>query len=457
MLKVLSLYELNQLIKSVIDTALPQTFLVTAEIASFDIKNHCYITLVDKDEDTIKSEMKAIIFADRYKRLSLEFKNAAGIELAKGIKILFEASVNFHVRYGIKLIIINIDPSYTIGELAIKRKETLERLTKEGLKDRNKKLEFPLVPQTIGIISSPTAAGYEDLLSHLINNPYGYKFTCRLYEAVMQGDKAEASVISALNQCIDDSSYPDVVVIVRGGGSQSDLSCFDSYEIARTIASLPIPVISGIGHERDITVVDEVSNVRVKTPTAAADLIITRIKDFEDIIDSSAHRLVHGAYKLTSDLREKLSFLIKNLDSLVRKELSDNNYRLNAFIKGLMYSLKLIQMQRQYIFREAVKIKALASKDIKGQYNSLDNYFSQIKINSKRRLHAEEERLQSREGNINHLNPWNVLKRGYSITYKNGKAIKSISEVQAGDRLRTTLYTGGLISKVDSILKNKDA
>ncbi len=407
--EVLSLYELNQLIKSVIDTALPQIFPVTAEIVRCDIRNHCYMELVDKDKDTIKAQMRATIWAHRYKTLSVEFKNATGIELAKGIRILFKATVDYHERYGLSLNILNIDPSYTIGEMAVKRKEILERLTEEGLRDRNKKLEFPLVPRRIGIISSPTAAGYEDLLGHLTNNAYGYKFTCKLYEAVMQGDKAEVSISSALNQCADDSPYLDAVVIVRGGGGQSDLHCFDSYEIAKTIAFLPIPLISGIGHERDITVVDEVSNIRVKTPTAAADLIITRIKNFEDMIDSLAHRLVHGTIKLTSDIRERLSFLTKSLENAIRGELLNSNHRLNAFIKGLKYSLKLIQ--------------------------------------------TEQERLRSRESNIDHLNPRNVLKRGYSITYRNDKAIKSISEARVGDSLKTVLYKGELIS----ILKNKDA
>lgn len=404
--KILSLYELNQLIKSIFDTALPQTFLVTAEIASLDIKNHCFLTLVDKDKETIRAEMKAVIWASTYKTLSVEFKEAAGIELNKGIKILFEAFVDFHERYGLKLNIIKIDPSYTIGELAIRRKEILERLTKEGLKDKNKQLEFPLVPQRIGIISSATAAGYEDLLNHLKNNPYGYKFHCRLYEAIMQGDKTEASIINALNQGRHDASYLDVLVIVRGGGGQADLHCFDNYEIAKTIAFLPLPVISGIGHERDITVVDEASNTRVKTPTAAADLIITRVKDFEDRIDSLSHSLVHATNKITANLKETLSFFIKNFESSIKKELFNSYHMLNALIKRLNFSFKIIRTER--------------------------------------------ERLQSKEGNINHLNPQNVLKRGYSITYKNGKAVKSESEVKTGDSLKTTLYKGELISKVES-------
>lgn len=410
-MEIISLYELNQLIRAVLEGSFPETFLVTAEIASCDVKSHCYLTLVDKDKETIRAEMKAVIWADKYKKLSTAFTQATGAGLTKGIKILFEASISFHERYGLKLNIVNIDPSYTIGEMAVKRKEILERLVKEGIKERNKELEFPLVPQKIGIISSSTAAGYEDLMTHLANNTYGYKFTCRLYESLMQGDRAEESVVSALQKCMADASQLDVVVIVRGGGGQADLQCFDSYEIAKAIAFMPVPVIAGIGHERDITVVDEVSNMRAKTPTAVADLIITRVKDFEDRLDSLTHNLVHGTQRLTSDEREKISTLAKNLEAAVRKEQLDNAFKLDLFVKGLKYALKLIQ--------------------------------------------SEKERLRSREGNVGHLNPANVLKRGYSITYHNGKAINSASNADAGDILRTVLYKGELTSIVEKQSRRK--
>ncbi len=411
MSQILSLYELNQLIRSAIQKAFDRTFLVTAEIASCDVKNHCYITLVDKDEDTIRAEIKAVIWANRYKVIAPVFEEETGTILSKGIKILFEAEINFHERYGLKLNIINIDPTYTIGELAVKRKEILERLFKEGLIDRNKALAFPLVPQRIGIISSATAAGYEDLMNHLINNPYAYRFSCKLYETIMQGDRAEESIVSALNQCAHEAMFLDLVVIVRGGGGQIDLHCFDSYEIGKSIALFPLPVISGIGHHRDVTVVDEVSHMRAKTPTAVADMIITRVKNYEDRIDSLVHSVVHGTRRLTSDMKETLSVLLKKLEIATRNDLLNNFHRLNIFIKGLQHSMKFIVNERQ--------------------------------------------KLKAKEGNINHLNPKNVLKRGYSITYNNDTAVKSVSQVNAGDSLRTILHEGELMSKVESKKKNR--
>jgi exodeoxyribonuclease VII large subunit len=401
---IFSLFELNQLIRSVIENGLPHTFLVTAEIASCDVKNHCYLTLIDKDEDTIRAESRAVIWASRYRVIAPVFEEATGAKLSKGIKILLEASVSFHERYGLKLNILNIDPSYTIGELAVRRKEILERLAKEGLIEKNRELEFPLVPQRIGIISSSTAAGYEDLMTHLTNNEYGYKFTCCLYEAVMQGDRAETSITAAMKQCMNDAEHLDVVVIVRGGGGQADLHCFDSYEIGRTIALLPLPVISGIGHQRDVTVVDEVANMRAKTPTAVADMMITRMKDFEDRVESLAHGLVHGAVNLISDRKEELASLSKNVEVTARNELIGNDHRLKILMKGLLYSLKFIGNEKQ--------------------------------------------KLKSRENSITYLNPRNVLKRGYSITYHDGNAVKSTADVEEGDSLRTVLYKGELLSKV---------
>jgi exodeoxyribonuclease VII large subunit len=369
------------------------------------------MTLVDKEEDIVRAEIRAVVWANRYRAIAPVFERATGTRLAKGIKILFQATVNFHERYGLKLTINNIDPSYTVGELAVKRKEILERLFKEELIERNRELEFPLVPQRIGIISSATAAGYEDLMSHLMNNVYGYRFDTRLYEAVMQGDRAEASVVEALHKCANDAGQLDVVVIVRGGGGQVDLHCFDSYEIGKAVALLPLPVISGIGHQRDVTVVDEVSNRRAKTPTAAADMIITCIREFEDRLDTLANSIVHGVRMFTSENQKVLSALSKRLEVSTGNKLLEQTHLLTSSIKGLRYVSKFLKNERQ--------------------------------------------RLKAAESSVNHLNPRNVLKRGYSITYNNGKALKNISDIQKGDSLRTVLSEGEFTSVVEGKKKGK--
>ncbi len=411
MQEILSLYELNSLVRTTIETAFPDTFTVTAEIASCDVKNHCYLTLVDKQNDTIRAEIRAAIWAGRYRVIAPVFEEATGTKLAKGIKILFQATVTFHERYGLKLTIHNIDPSYTVGELAVKRKETLERLAREELIDKNRQLFFPLVPQRIGIVSSSTAAGYEDLMNHLMHNVYGYSFKTRLYEAVMQGDKAEASVVQALKQCASDSALLDVVVIVRGGGGQVDLHCFDSYEIGRAIALLPLPVIAGIGHQRDVTVVDAVSAKIAKTPTAAADMIISAVKEFEDRVDALAHSMAHGVRTMTVGRTQDLSSLSQRLESGSRNILLEGVYRLEALLKGLHYSLKLLKNEKQA--------------------------------------------LKARESSVKYLDPANVLKRGYSITLHNKAVLKTIEGITEGDSLRTILHEGEFTSRLEKKKKTR--
>jgi exodeoxyribonuclease VII large subunit len=408
---VLSLYELNTLIRTLVETSFDRTFLVTAEIASCDVKNHCYLVLVDKKEDSIRAEIRAVIWANRFRSISRAFEKSTGVPVARGIKILFEAEVSFHERYGLKLNILNIDPSYTVGELAVRRKEILERLSKEELIDRNREREFPLVPRRIGIISSSSSAGYDDLMNHLTGNAYGYIFTCSLYEAVMQGDRAEASIISAMKQCADDADSLDLVVIVRGGGGQTDLHCFDSYEIGKAIALLPLPVISGIGHHRDITVVDEVSNRRAKTPTAVADMILAAVRDYEENIDTLAQTLVHGTRNLTLDLTRGLTGLARRLEIASGNAQLRSHHQISTYIKDLKFALKRVQNEKLV--------------------------------------------LKSKEGILKMLDPKHVLKRGYSISYNNGIAVKSVSDLKKGDNLRTVVYDGEIISSVSSKKKTR--
>jgi exodeoxyribonuclease VII large subunit len=229
----------------------------------------------------------------------------------------------------------------------------------------------------------------------------------------MQGDRAEDSIVDALHKCADDASGLDIVVIVRGGGGQVDLHCFDSYEIGKAIALLPVPVVSGIGHQRDSTVVDEVSNRREKTPTAVADMIVTSLKDYEEKLDSSAHNLVHGARNLTSNLKGSLLLVSKRFEIAVRNELQESVHRLATLSKGLQYCLKFLK-------NEALKLKA-------------------------------------RDNSVKHLNPKNILKRGFSITYCNSKAAKTIHDVTEGDELRTVLYDGEVLSRVEQKKKGRQA
>ncbi len=450
---VFSLYELNRRIREAIYLSFPETYLITAEIASIrcDNKGHCYVDLIEKDDTTIIAQMGARIWASTYKILSDEFQKATGINLSKGLKILLNASLNFHERYGLSLIIHDIDPSYTIGEMARKRKEIIDRLTKEGILDRNKKIPLPLVPQKIAVISSRQAAGYEDFINHLDHNPYGYSFSITFHESSMQGDRAEISLLNALSLCERDKEGIDVIAIVRGGGAKADLDCFDSYDIGKKIALMPLPVIVGIGHERDKTVMDEVSHTSVKTPTAAAGFLIDRLRSFEDTIDTLSQRLLNGAKRIRENNLRSLMTLSKFLETTTKSILIKNRYRIDLFSKSIFNTKRFLNRQNSTLSTISEKFRLLAIKDIEGLEKNLQNLSSSLINSTKRFLSKEDEILITKTNSINHLNPLNVLRRGYSITCHDHKALKSADNILKGDTIKTLLYKGKIESKVTSI------
>jgi exodeoxyribonuclease VII large subunit len=270
----ISLFDLNNQVKRTLKERFAEPVWVTAEIASIqeNRSGHCYLELIDKPEgeDNPVAVAKGTIWAFTYRMLKPYFETTTGRSLERGMKVLVQVEVIFHELYGFSLNIKDINPTFTIGDLERKKREIIEQLEREGIIDMNQRLELSLLPKNIAVISSPTAAGLGDFINQLERNSYGYKFHIKLFPAVMQGEKTTESVIAALDRIYEYEYLFDVVVIIRGGGAQSDLGCFDSYDMAANVAQFPIPVIAGIGHERDETIVDRVAFMRVKTPTAAA-------------------------------------------------------------------------------------------------------------------------------------------------------------------------------------------
>ncbi len=386
--QAITLSELNNRIKSVLNDFFPGACWVVAEIADSrcDQKGHCYLTLIEKENDRTVAQAKANIWSYEYRKLVQKFEKSTGEALKSGMKVLFLAAVNFHEVYGLSLNIRDIDPTYTMGEMARKKKEVLERLKKEGLIDRNKGLKLPLVPQKIAIISSSGAAGYGDFINHIENNAFGYRFQYTLFQAIMQGPAAGQSVISALREVQAQRDRFDVVIIIRGGGSQVDLNCFDGYDIAASVATCILPVLTGIGHERDDTVVDMVAHTRLKTPTATAEFLISGLRAFEERIQEARRKLVRYCEKALRDEHHGLDSLVQRLQRTVMND-----------------------------------------------------------------LQREDNKLTVLEKTVRHLDPVNVLKRGYSITFLNGKVLKSASEAEVGSLVITRLYDGTVQSKVEEV------
>ncbi|HAC73775.1 MAG: exodeoxyribonuclease VII large subunit [Petrimonas sp.] len=408
----LSLSELNGQVSDAIRDHLPDTYWVRAETSDVRLNRngHCYLEFIEKDArgQNIVARARGVIWNNVYEMLSSYFETETGQPFVSGLSILVRVSVDFHELYGFSLSVVDIDPSFTIGEIARNRQLVLRKLEEEGVLTLNKELTFPELTNRIAVISSPTAAGYEDFCDQLAKNPYGFVFYTRLFPAIMQGERSEPSVIAALEKIYAHKEHFDAVTIIRGGGSSSDLSCFDSYYLATNCAQFPLPVISGIGHERDITVIDIVAHTRAKTPTAVAELLISHASKTAVELMDLQQRLVEKSGLILQSLQDKLGEL----------------------------SRRMIHSSRFFVREELSVVQQLS-----------------IILNhqAKRLLQAENHSVAEKSQYIHMASPENILKRGYTLTLKNGKIIKSATELSEDDIIET-LFTDG---KAESIITKK--
>jgi exodeoxyribonuclease VII large subunit len=407
--QALSLHELNGLVKRSIRSCLPDTYWVQAELSDVrsNYSGHCYLEFIQKDAsgNNLIAKARGTIWSNVYKMLKPYFEQETGQAFTSGIKVLVEVSVEFHELYGYSLTVLDIDPTYTVGDMERKRREILRQLEEEGVIDLNKELEMPLLPQRVAVISSATAAGYGDFCNQLANNPRGYGFRTELFPAIMQGERVEESILSALDAINERLDEFDVVVIIRGGGATSDLSGFDTYLLAASCAQFPLPIITGIGHERDDTVIDKVAHTRVKTPTAAAEFLITRMDKCNDALNEMSNRLMQGVRNRLMWEHRRIENLVQRIPSVAMKRIADAKYDLLAAQRDLQMA------SRQFLFKK------------------------------KHRFELLQQRL-------NDAMPEKQLARGYSITLKDGKAVKDASALKEGDVLVTMLHQG----KVESVV-----
>lgn len=383
--------------------------------------------LIQKDERTATPIAKASAkcWANKWMLIRPGFERTTGQRLHAGMKVLLKVFAQFHEAYGFSWIVTDIDPTYTLGDMARKRQEIIRQLKEEGVFDLQKELQLPLFCQRIAVISSETAAGYGDFCNQLADNPYGFQFHTRLFPAIMQGEGVEQSIINALNRIYNGQF--DCVVIIRGGGATSDMSGFDTLALAENVANFPLPIITGIGHDRDESILDMVSHIRVKTPTAAAALLIDHLKTILDAINESQTRLTHYAQQKLSTLHSQLSTIAETLPRIFSTVKTRQEARLDAL------NSRLINHAQQRI--------------INGKL-SLVNIENHLPLLLDRRLMAEQHRLQLIEEKTKNLDPALLLKRGYSITLHNGKAVRSPQQLQSGDEIETRLANGSIRSVV---------
>lgn len=415
--KELSLHELNACVREALQEAMPERYWVRAEVSEARVhpSGHCYLELIEKEEATGRTVAKAraTIWATTFRLLRPWFEQSTGQTLTAGIKILILVSPTFHELYGYSLTIHDIDPAYTLGDAARRRAAILQQLRDEGVADMNKELAWPALPQRFAVISSPSAAGYGDFMNQIQNNPYGYKIYTALFAASMQGEQTESSIIEALDHIARHEELFDGVVIIRGGGATSDLNSFDSYPLAVNIAQFPLPVITGIGHERDDTVIDLVANTRVKTPTAAAEWIIARLHEAD-------LRVAGLSLALSDEVRNRL------------------------------------QREKQTLQRATADLPRLVERRILNERHRSELWLEQIRHALRARLDAERNRLETFGTTIELVSPQSLLQRGYSLTLHLGRVVKSVGDLAPGDTIETLLADGTVVSRVDNTQPDKN-
>jgi exodeoxyribonuclease VII large subunit len=404
----LSLFELNSLVRESLGNSFPDTYWVEAELMEIrESKGHCYMELIQKDlfSTTPVARASAKCWRTQWSKVREEFLKATGGYPQPGMKLLLNVSVDFHPAYGFALIVGSIDPVFTLGDMARKRQEIIDTLKAEGVYDLQRELQLPLFCQRIAVISSQTAAGYGDFCNQLLNNDYGLSFSPTLFPAVMQGETVEQSIVAQLNEINNRLNDFDCVVIIRGGGATSDMAGFDSLLLAENVANFPLPIITGIGHERDECVLDLISYMKVKTPTAAAAFLIESLADVLERVEEARNTIVANMALLIERQKTRIEQLSAMISTNARLFLSREDSRLDKIKTGFLVALQ-------------------------------------------QKMTYEKHRLQLMSQRVEALNPALLLKRGYSMTLLNGKVVRDASMLSSGQEIETILEKGRVKSQV---------
>ena len=426
----MTLLELNGLVRSVIEGTLSGEYWVEAELAEArESRGHCYMELIQKDprSATPVARAQAKCWRQTWAVVRPYFERATGQTLHAGLQVMLRVYAQFHEAYGFSWIVTDIDPTYTLGDMARKRLEIIRRLKEEGVFDLNKELPLPLFTQRIAVVSSATAAGYGDFCAQLAANEYGYRFTTRLFEAVMQGEKVEQSVIAALNRINAEADSFDCVVIIRGGGATSDMSGFDTLALAENVANFPLPVITGIGHDRDESVLDMVSHTRVKTPTAAAALLVGRLRTVDEQIDALRQRLARAVTATLIAEGRRVWHIAERIPTLFAVMKTRRTARIDLL---------------------ATRINAAAMRQVAAARQRTEAAAQAAWPAAARAVEAQRHRLQLLTQRAAALDPTLLLRRGYSITTIGGRALRNAADVKAGDVIETRLEEGTIKSTV---------
>lgn len=471
----LTLSALQAQVKRSLEETFTAPVWVIAEISELTVNRsgHCYLDLVETEQgtDNVIARCRATIWSYTFRMMRPYFETTTGQVFTEGLKVLLQAKVEYHEVYGFSLNIRDIDPVYTLGDMARQRREIIRRLQEDGVFEMNKELELPVVPQRIAIISSPTAAGLQDFMDQLHNNPHQFVFYTKLFDAVMQGNEAPQSIMNALDLIFELEDLFDAVVIIRGGGAQLDLACFDHYELASHVAQFPLPVITGIGHDKDDTVIDLVAHTRMKTPTAVAEFLISGALRFSQELKELEKHFTELVTDRLEDKKTRLNDAADQLNQLVSQMIVTQQNRLTiariqlanqseAFLKNQQSGLRqltvgvrnltnrFVSRQSHLLDQSGNKLRFVFREQIINNKNLINQFQYLIKIRSLDQIQKEKKDLSTIQEKLRLVDPQNILKRGYSLTMMNGKIIKSVQQLKKGDLLETRLSDGMITSEV---------
>lgn len=432
----ITLQEFNNRIKRLLADPSVMNCWVVAETTDVRINQHCYLQLLEKNPKTgaTVAKIKAIIWGSQFRFLNARFKQVTGRDIGNDMKIMVCLSVNYSPQYGLTVVINDINPEFTLGDMERQRQEILNRLTQEGIIGQNKTVPVPPVLQRIAIVSAAGAAGYGDFMKQLTDNKYGVCFYPCLFQATMQGVKTVPTVLAALDKVEQNQHLFDCVVIIRGGGGTEELNSFDNYDLARRVATFPLPVIVGIGHERDITVLDYVAGIRVKTPTAAAEHIILQAANALAHIGDLSNQVVSIARDYIARAKEQLSYYAGNVPIMTQRIIETNTLRLQNFIQNIP-----LHVQRRI---EGENAQLARHKD------AIKNAVAQVKMKETMRLEALGDKIEL-------LSPRKVMARGYTLTTCEGKIMTDAAQLEAGKLVTIHFRDGKVVAGTQSVIKDK--
>lgn len=457
--KVFTLLDVTQSIEKTLRTRYQSAFWVKAEMNKLNFYNHsghCYPDLVEKREGKIIAQIRAVLWKNDYLRINKAFHDTLKEPLKDGIKILFLARISYTPLYGLTLTISDIDPSYTLGDLEKEKQETIQKLKAEGVFEKNHKLDFPLLPKRIAIISVETSKGYADFLKIVENNPYNYKFFLFLFPALLQGDKAAERISNQLQRIKKIKHHFDVVAIIRGGGGDVGLSCYNDYGLASEIANFPIPILTGIGHATNETVSEIVAYHNAITPSKLAQFLLQKFHDFADPLKEAERKLIDRAGLLLKEERTNLYSHVRLFKSITENVLNINQSNIGNIATSLSQQSRFrFKSENDTLGSFEVAIERSGISFLEHQKIAIFQLKEKLDLGSHYKIKEHTLELLNMEKNVGNMDPKNVLKRGFSITLHNGKAIQELSNLKPGDLLQTLTFDGEIKSEVKETKKVK--